>query len=286
MGRVLLGVVVSKRIANDIKKSKFNISKYLEITQFKVLNLDSMQVEDAGINDIGSITNFNFDVSNNIATVKVAFGKCCYAEDTVGNSYIVFCGDELVENIVYLQVYEFKYFEVIFDYLNKTYEIAPKSKRCSSFELSADFSNIEFTSICSLGYKLSYGMYILGDIAIIGEMSECVIVPNGVKTVYFEGEIAGDLDFSIVIPPSVDKLVFKSWFWAMRAIEKHGKIVRVALPSSKFNKLYKTTVNRIEADYKIAIKRHSLSDARYFEYIDSLDKERVLKLAGISIDRY
>ena len=88
MGKVLLGVVVSKRIANDIRKSKFNISKYLEITQFKVLNLDSMQVEDASINDIGSITNFNFDVSNNIATVKVAFGKCCYAVDKAWNIYI------------------------------------------------------------------------------------------------------------------------------------------------------------------------------------------------------
>lgn len=201
--------------------------------------------------------------------------------------YLVFCGNELIGDC-YLQVYKFEYFKIIFNCLDKTYEIAPDRKRSkhSSFELSADFSNIEFTSICSLGYKLSYGMYILGDIAIIGEISECVIVPNGVKTVYFEGEIAGDLDFSIVIPPSVDKIVFKSWFWAMRAIEKHSKIVKIALPSSKFNKLYKTTVNRIEADYKIALKRHSLSDARYFEYIDSLDKERVLKLAGISIDRY
>jgi len=53
-----------------------------------------------------------------------------------------------------------------------------------------------------------------------------------------------------------------------------------------FDKLYKITAKRIEADYKIALKRHSLSDARYFEYIDSLDKEHVLKLAGISIDRY
>lgn len=286
MGKVLLGVVVSKRIANDIRKSKFNISKYLEITQFKVLNLDSMQVEDAGINDIGSITNFNFDVSNNIAIAKVAFGKCCYAEDTVGNSYIVFCGDELVENIVYMEAYIFKYFKVIFNCLDKTYEITHKSKRCGSFELSADFSNIEFNSICSFGYILSYSMYVIGDTAIIGEMSECVIVPNGVKTVYFEGEIAGDLDFSIVIPPSVDKIVFKSWFWSMRAIEEHNKIVKIALPSSKFNKLYKITVNRIEADYKLALKRHSIGNARYFEYIDSLDKEHVLKLAGISIDRY
>jgi len=285
MGRVLLGVVVSKRIANDIRKSKFNISKYLEITQFKVLNLDSMQVEDAGINDIGSITNFNFDVSNNIATVSITFGSC-YAVDKAWNMYLVFCGNELIGDH-YLQVYKFEYFKIIFNCLDKTYEIAPDSKRSkhSRFELSAVL-DIEFTSICSLGYKLSYGMYILGDIAIIGEISECVIVPNGVKTVYFECEIAGDLDFSIVIPPSVDKLVFKSWFWAMRAIEKHSKIVRISLPSSKFNKLYKTTVNRIEADYKIALKRHSIGNARYFEYIDSLDKERVLKLAGISIDRY
>jgi hypothetical protein len=72
----------------------------------------------------------------------------------------------------------------------------------------------------------------------------------------------------------------------MRAIENHNKIVRVALSSSNFDKLYNITAKRIEADYKIALKRHSLSDARYFEYIDSLDKEHVLKLAGISIDRY
>lgn len=250
MGKVLLGVVVSKRIANDIRKSKFNISKYLEITQFKVLNLDSMQVEDAGINEVGSITNFNFDVSNNIATVKVAFGKCCYAEDTVGNSYIVFCGDELVENIVYLQVYEFKYFKVIFNCLDKTYEIAPKSKHCGSFELSADLSNIEFTSICSLGYILDYGMYIIDDIDIIGEMSECVIVPNGVKTVYFEGEIADDLDFSIVIPPSIDEIVFRNKFWcSSRVITKLHNTIKINIPKSKFSSLYFGIAKTIKNEY-------------------------------------
>lgn len=109
MGKVLLGVVVSKRIANDIRKSKFNISKYLEITQFKVLNLDSMQVEDAGINDINNIVNFKFDVSDNTAVVGIECtdGLIEYAEDE-DSRYLVFVGDKLVSYRVYEVDYIFQ----------------------------------------------------------------------------------------------------------------------------------------------------------------------------------
>lgn len=71
MGKLLLGVVISKEIADEIKNKKFNNFRYTRSVQFKVLDLDSMQVEDAGINDINNIVNFKFDVSDNTAVVGI-----------------------------------------------------------------------------------------------------------------------------------------------------------------------------------------------------------------------
>lgn len=281
MGRVLLGVVVSKRIANDIRKSKFNISKYLEITQFKVLNLDSMQVEDAGVNDIGSITNFNFDVSDNTAVVGIECtdGLIRYAEDE-DSRYLVFVGDKLVSYRVYEVAYVFQhYLQLVFNFNEGTYKILPNSIDVYSDTLDA-FVDLEFSSVCSLGYTLQDGVTVIGDIIIIGKIGQCLIIPSGVKTAYFEYGLEDDIDCSIVIPPSVDKIFFRNKFWNSRVITKLHNTVRISIPKSNFWSLYSAIGNSLKKSYF----KHGSADLGY-----SLEKDVIdfaLEAINIEIDSY
>lgn len=282
MGRVLLGVVVSKRIANDIRKSKFNISKYLEITQFKVLNLDSMQVEDVGINDINNIVNFKFDVSDNTAVVGIECtdGLIEYAEDE-DSRYLVFVGDKLVSYGVYEVDYIFQYhIQLVFNFNEGTYKILPNSIDVSSNTLIYDFIDLEFGSICSLGYTLQDGVTVVGDVIVIGKIGQCLIIPSGVKTVYFEYGLEDDIDCSIVIPPSVDVIFFRNNFWNSRVLTKLHNVVRISIPKSNFWSLYTCIGMSVKKSYF----KHGSADLGY-----SLEKDVIdfaLEAINIEIDSY
>lgn len=273
--------MVSKRIANDIRKSKFNISKYLEITQFKVLNLDSMQVEDAGINDINNIVNFKFDVSDNTAVVGIECtdGLIRYAEDE-DSRYLVFVGDKLVSYRVYEVDYIFQYhIQLVFNFNEGTYKILPNSIDVSS-NLIYNFIDLEFGSICSLGYTLQDGVTVVGDVIVIGKIGQCLIIPSGVKTVYFEYGLEDDIDCSIVIPPSVDVIFFRNKFWNSRVITKLHNTVRISIPKSKFWSLYTCIGNSVKKSYF----KHGSADLGYSREKDVIDF--ALEAMNIEISSY
>ena len=251
MGKLLLGVVISKEIADEIKNKKFNNFRYTRSVQFKVLNLDSMQVEDAGINDINNIVNFKFDVSDNTAVVGIECtdGLIEYAEDE-DSRYLVFVGDKLVSYSVYEVDYIFQYhIQLVFNFNEGTYKILPNSIDVSSNTLIYDFIDLEFGSICSLGYTLQDGVTVVGDVIVIGRIGQCLIIPSGVKTVYFEYGLEDDIDCSIVIPPSVDEIVFRNKFWCSRVLTKLHNTIKINIPKSKFCSLYSSIAKTIKNEY-------------------------------------
>jgi len=250
MGKLLLGVVISKEIADEIKNKKFNNFRYTRSVQFKVLNLDSMQVEDAGINDINNIVNFKFDVSDNTAVVGIECtdGLIEYAEDE-DSRFLVFVGDKLVSYRVYEVDYIFQYhIQLVFNFNEGTYKILPNSIDVSS-NLIYNFIDLEFGSICSLGYTLQSGVTVVDDIIVIGKIGQCLIIPSGVKTVYFEYGLEDDIDCSIVIPPSVDVIFFKNKFWNSRVLTKLHNTVRISIPKSNFWSLYIYIGNSVKKSY-------------------------------------
>ena len=251
MASLLLGVVISKEIADEIKNKKFNNFRYTRSAHFKVLNLDSMQVEDAGINDINNIVNFKFDVSDNTAVVGIECtdGLIRYAEDE-DSRYLVFVGDKLVSYGVYEVDYIFQYhIQLAFNFKEGTYKILPNSIDVSSNTLIYAFIDLEFGSVCSLGYTLQDGVTVVGDVIVIGKIGQCLIIPSGVKTVYFEYGLEDDIDCSIVIPPSVDAIFFRNKFWNSRVITKLHNTVRISIPKSNFWSLYTCIGNSVKKSY-------------------------------------
>ena len=182
-----------------------------------MLNLDSMQVEDVGISDVSSIVNFKFKISNNTALVGIECnnGLIRYAEDRGISRYLVFVGDKLVRYRVYKVAYTFRYLQLIFNFKEGTYKIVPSRIDNSSNIILVDLTDLEFSSICRLGYTLQRGVTVVGNIIIIGRIGQCLIIPNSVKTAYFEYGLEDDIDCSIVIPPSVDEIVFRNKFCSL-----------------------------------------------------------------------
>lgn len=282
MASLLLGVVISKEIADEIKNKKFNNFRYTRSVQFKVLNLGSMQVEDAGINDINNIVNFKFDVSDNTAVVGIECtdGLIEYAEDE-DSRYLVFVGDKLVSYRVYEVDYIFQYhIQLVFNFKEGTYKILPNSIDVSSNTLIYDFIDLEFGSICSLGYTLQDGVTVVGDVIVIGKIGQCLIIPSGVKTVYFEYGLEDDIDCSIVIPPSVDVIFFRNKFWNSRVLTKLHNVVRISIPKSNFWSLYTCIGMSVKKSYF----KHGSADLGY-----SLEKDVIdfaLEAINIEIDSY
>ena len=282
MGKLLLGVVISKEIADEIKNKKFNNFRYTRSVQFKVLNLDSMQVEDAGINDINNIVNFKFDVSDNTAVVGIECtdGLIRYAEDE-DSRYLVFVGDKLVSYRVYEVDYIFQYhIQLVFNFNEGTYKILPNSIDVSSNTLIYDFIDLEFGSICSLGYTLQDGVTVVGDVIVIGKIGQCLIIPSGVKTVYFEYGLEDDIDCSIVIPPSVDVIFFRNNFWNSRVLTKLHNVVRISIPKSNFWSLYIYIGNSVKKSYF----KYGSADLGYSSEKDVIDF--VLEAMNIEISSY
>lgn len=283
MASLLLGVVISKEIANEIKNKKFNNFRYARSAQFKVLNLDSMQVEDVGINDVSNIVNFKFKISNNTAVVGIECtdGLIRYAEDEDMSRYLVFTGDKLVSYRVYEVAYNFQhYLQLVFNFNEGTYKILPNSIDVSSKTLIYAFVDLEFSSVCSLGYTLQDGVTVIGDVIVISKIGQCLIIPSGVKTAYFEYGLEDDIDCSIVIPPSVDVIFFRNNFWNSRVITKLHNTVRISIPKSKFGSLYTYIGTSVKKSYF----KYGSADLGYTREKDVIDF--ALEAMNIEISSY
>lgn len=196
MGRVLLGVVLDSDICKNIRDVHFSCTLHLRVDRFKVLDLDTMLVEDVGIDgliDYEPCIDEEGFVEVKIECKRSGYGFVCFA-NLCENDYLVFDGDELVSEDYYLIMYSFYDFDIVLNGINCTYSIVAFDDydlteykyRIGEYDCRNYLEDIEFSSISGFCEKIDDGVYIVNDCLIASKFRECIIVPNKIKRFYLK----------------------------------------------------------------------------------------------------
>ena len=295
MSRVLLGVVLDSDICKNIRRTYLDCTLHLQIDKFKVLNLDTMLIEDAGIDDLCELINSEpclnergFVDSKVICKHNNSEFVCMPTIDEC--VYLAFSGDSLVSEDSCLIRYRFSNFDLIFNARNCTYSIVVFNKydlteysyRVDYTDGNCNLENIELESVSSLCEKIDDEVYLVNDYLVVTKLRECIIVPNEIKKVLF-GDYgwSEDLEYNIVIPPSVEHIDFNDLWWTDRINFKYTNYLQISLPSSNFDKLHKSVVDNIINKLKRKLARDfSLDISRTITLYDNevLTDEELAKL--------
>lgn len=301
MSRVLLGVVLDSDICKNIRMTYLDCTLHLQIDKFKVLDLDTMMVEDAGIDDLCELINFEPCINERGFVDSKVICKHNNSEfvcmPTIDECvYLAFSGDSLVSEDSCLIRYRFSNFDLIFNARNCTYSIVVFNKydlteysyRVDYTDGNCNLENIELESVSSLCEKIDDEVYLVNDYLVVTKLRECIIVPNEIKKVLF-GDYgwSEDLEYNIVIPPSVEQIDFNDLWWTDRINFKYNNYLQIALPSSNFDKLHKSIVDNIINKLKRKLARDfSLDISRTITLYDNevlTDKELAKLLDDLSI---
>lgn len=295
MGKVLLGVVLDSDICKNIRRTYFDCTLHLQIDRFKVLDLDTMMIEDAGIDDLYELINYEpclneqgFVDSKVICKHNNSEFVCMPTIDKC--AYLAFSGDSLVSEDSCLIRYRFSNFDLIFNARNCTYSIVVFNKYdLTEYSYRVDYTdgnctleNIELESVSSLCEKIDDDIYLVNDCLIVNKLKKCIILPNKAKKVLF-GDYgwSEDLEYNIVIPPSVEQIDFNDLWWTDRINFKYTDYLQISLPSSNFDKLHKSVVDNIinKIKRKLAMD-FSLDTSRIITLYDNgdLPDEELAKL--------
>lgn len=301
MGRVLLGVVLDSDFCEYIKSMHFSCTLHFQADRFKVLDLDTMLVEDVGIDGLDGLIDYEpcldeegfIDVE--IICKRSDYGFVCFA-NLDGGDYLVFDGDALVSEDYYLIMYSFNNFDIVFNGIDYTYSIVvfgdydltEYKYRIGEYDCRNYLEGIELSSVSSICEKIDDEIYLVNDYLVVVKLRECIIVPNKVKKVLF-GDYgwSEDLEYNIVIPPSVERIDFNDLWWTDRINFKYTNYLQISLPSSNFDKLHKSVVNSIIKKLKRRLARDfSLDTSHIITLYDNgilPDEELVKLLDGLSI---
>lgn len=300
MGRVLLGVNLDSDISNDIRSLNYVCSLYFQVNKFKVLDLDTMLVEDVGIDGLDDLIDYEPCIDDRgFIEVRISCEINSYGFMYLANldegKYLVFDGDGLASEDCYLIIYSFDRFDIIFNAINYTYSIVvydydltEYSYRVGSSDGECNLDDIELSSVSSLCEKIDDEMYLVNDYLVVTKIKKCIIVPNKVKKVLF-GDYgwSEDLEYNIVIPPSVEHIDFNDLWWTDRINFKYNNYLQISLPSSNFDKLHKNVVDSIIKKLKRRLARDfSLDISRIITLYDNgnlPDEELAKLLDGLSI---
>ena len=99
MGRVLLGVNLDSDISNDIRILNCVCSLYFQVNKFKVLDLDTMMVEDVGIDGLDDLIGYEPCIDDQgFIEVRISCEINSYGFMYLANldegKYLVFDGDD------------------------------------------------------------------------------------------------------------------------------------------------------------------------------------------------
>lgn len=294
MSRVLLGVNLDSDISNDIRSLNYVCSLYFQVNKFKVLDLDTMLVEDVGIDGLDGLIDYEPCIDDQgFIEVRISCEINSYGFMYLANlgegKYLVFNGNELASEDCYLIIYSFDRFDIIFNAVNYTYSIVvydydltEYSYRVGSSDGECNLDDIELCSVSSLCEKIDDEMYLVNDYLVVTKIKKCIIVPNKVKKVLF-GDYgwSEDLEYNIVIPPSVEHIDFNDLWWTDRINFKYNNYLQISLPSSNFDKLHKNVVDSIINKLKRKLARDfSLDTSRIITLYDNgnLPDEELVKL--------
>lgn len=294
MSRVLLGVNLDSGISNDIRSLNYVCSLYFQVNKFKVLDLDTMLVEDVGIDGLDGLIDYEPCIDDQgFIEVRIRCEINSYGFMYLANldegKYLVFDGDGLASEDCYLIIYSFDRFDIIFNAINYTYSIVvydydltEYSYRVGSSDGECNLDDIELSSVSSFCEKIDDEVYLVNDYLIVTKLKKCIIVPNKVKKVLF-GDYgwSEDLEYNIVIPPSVEHIDFNDLWWTDRINFKYNNYLQISLPSSNFDKLHKSVVDSIIKKLKRRLARDfSLDISRIITLYDNgnLPDEELAKL--------
>lgn len=301
MGRVLLGVILDSDTCKNIRRTYLDCTLHLQIDRFKVLDLDTMLIEDVGIDGLDDLIDYEPCLNEQGFVDSKVICKHNNSEficmPTIAKcTYLAFSGDSLVSDDSCLIRYRFSNFDLIFNARNCTYSIVVFNKydlteysyRVEYTDGNCDLENIELESVSSLCEKIDDEMYLVNDYLVVTKIKKCIIVPNKVKKVLF-GDYgwSEDLEYNIVIPPSVEHIDFNDLWWTDRINFKYNNYLQISLPSSNFDKLHKSVVDNIINKLKRKLARDfSLDRSRIVTLYDNgilTDKELAKLLADLSI---
>lgn len=274
MGRVLLGVVLDSDICEYIKSMHFSCDLHFQADRFKVLDLDTMLVEDAGIDGLDGLIDYEpcldeegfIDVE--IICKRSDYGFVCFA-NLCENDYLVFDGDELVSKDYYLIAYSFNNFDIVFNGVDYTYSIVvfgdydltEYKYRIGNYDCRNYLEDIELSSVSGFCEKIDDEIYIVNDYLVVTKLRECIIAPNKIRKVLFGNYgWTEDLEYNIVISPSVEHIKFTKLFWTDRINYKFTKYLQISLPSSNFDKLHRIVVDSIVDRIKVKLYSNYSSD--------------------------
>ena len=267
MGKVLLGVVLDSDFCEYIRSMHFSCDLHFQVDRFKVLDLDTMLVEDVDIDGLDDLIDYEpcldeegfIDVE--IICKRSDYGFVCFANLDEGD-YLVFDGDALVSEDYYLIMYSFNNFDIVFNGIDCTYSIVAFDDydlteykyRIGNYDCRNYLEDIELSSVSGFCEKIEDEIYIVNDCLVVIKLRECIIVPNKIKKVLFGNYgWTEDLEYNIVIPPSVEHMEFARSFWTDRINYKYTKYLQISLPSSNFEKLHKIVVDSIVDRIKVKL---------------------------------
>lgn len=267
MGRVLLGVVLDSDFCEYIRSMHFSCDLHFQADRFKVLDLDTMLVEDVGIDGLDDLIDYEpcldeegfIDVE--IICKRSDYGFVCFA-NLDGGDYLVFDGDALVSEDYYLIMYSFNNFDIVFNGIDYTYSIVvfgdydltEYKYRIGNYDCRNYLEDIELSSVSGFCEKIDDKEYIVNDCLIVAKLKECIIAPNKIKKILFVNYgWTEDLEYNIVISPSVEHIKFTKLFWTDRINYNYTKYLQIALPSSNFDKLYKIVVDSLIDRIKVKL---------------------------------
>ena len=301
MGRVLLGVILDSDTCKNIRRTYLDCTLHLQIDRFKVLDLDTMLIEDVDIDGLDDLIDYEPCLDEEGFVDSKVICKHNNSEficmPTIAKcTYLAFSGDSLVSDDSCLIRYRFSNFDLIFNARNCTYSIVVFNKydlteysyRVEYTDGNCDLENIELESVSSLCEKIDDEMYLVNDYLVVTKIKKCIIVPNKVKKVLF-GDYgwSEDLEYNIVIPPSVEHIDFNDLWWTDRINFKYNNYLQISLPSSNFDKLHKSVVDNIINKLKRKLARDfSLDRSRIVTLYDNgilTDKELAKLLADLNI---
>lgn len=305
MSRVLLGVNLDSDISNDVRGMNYSCSLYFQVNKFKVLDLDTMLVEDVGVDDLDDLIDYEPCIDDQgFVEVKIRCERnsygLIYLADLDEGKYLVFDGDDLVSEDSYLIIYSFDRFDIIFNAINYTYsfvvydyDLTEYSYRVGSSDCECNLDDIELSSVSRLCEKIDDEVYLVNDCLIVTKLKKCIIVPNEIKKVLF-GDYgwSEDLEYNIVIPPSVEHIDFNDLFWSDRINFRYTNYLQIALPSSNFDKLHRCVVDSIIKKLKRKVARDFSLDISYiitlYDNGNLSDKElaKLLEYLKIKIIKY
>jgi hypothetical protein len=229
MTRVLIGIVLDDTITlpsyeDVLIDPKECIMTNYYLPNFKVLNLDTLMVEDTDVNNCNDIF-YKYDTGH-----KIEYSNFVIVSEVDNSNFIVYAisitfdlhdrlavfkGNNLVsgvKDIIRIYFYYDK-FSLTYDLSDGSFDIQYKGIYLHK-GMKKEYSDIElfyqvYLSFCdstSLIEKIQNGVYkILEDTFLIHDINNDIVVPNGIKKLFIFHYL-GVGSYYIIIPQSVDEI--------------------------------------------------------------------------------